>query len=333
MTKFLKVSPLKRTKSLQPPRLCRVNTLQKPSETIQNMFTDKLPIFNFKAFPQPPPPSSTPSGVFSEYGDAKPPSLRPLDYDESSFLGEFGAAFDVPSTTTTEKPITRMIGVEPFFSKKKASRRPKFGSGSSTESRPHLEEILEWVPLLQNQKLRYQNRTSTRTAFKRPRTEKFNEELEPLPPPKSRNPHVASGGWQPMHPHKASGVFRIPTTTPMDEMAKVFLDYSNRKRHPVRVEMTGARRMSRNVDNQKKSVHFRCNAGWMLHRSTVWRKVCLLWKAMVRSVEGLRKGKLLPPELSYHEDDVPLLHGHQGDALDWFGLRLNRDSDSPTVIM
>uniref|UniRef100_A0AC34F3R8 Uncharacterized protein n=1 Tax=Panagrolaimus sp. ES5 TaxID=591445 RepID=A0AC34F3R8_9BILA len=117
---------------------------------------ENIPLFDFKAFPRPPPTTQTSNlnnhRDNNDFEEAKPPSLRPIDYDETRFLGEFGETFDVSSstisTTTTERPITRMIEVEPIFIKSKLKRPKIFHQGVTSTSlsrrnrKPKLEEIL-----------------------------------------------------------------------------------------------------------------------------------------------------------------------------------------------
>uniref|UniRef100_A0A914YFG3 Uncharacterized protein n=1 Tax=Panagrolaimus superbus TaxID=310955 RepID=A0A914YFG3_9BILA len=65
----------------------------------------------------------------------------------------------------------------------------------------------------------------------------------------------------------------------MDEMVKVFLDYSNRNRHPVRIEMEGAKYIMRDEcssDRQCGEKYVCCEKRWCdLSRDCGMANFCL----------------------------------------------------------
>ena len=169
--------------------------------------------------------------------EPKPPSIRPLDDDEDSFLGDFKTIISkINPTTTSPSPPTRKF------------RTDLHGDSFSTqESRSVFKKRKEGPKKIKN--------LSDLVAghhFEAPKAQKPDidqEEDSDLPKPKNRHPKVAKGGWKPMHGpesnenHSHHAKFH-QQPQPRDPMRKIYLDYTreNRMRKPVRVEMTGAKR-------------------------------------------------------------------------------------------
>ncbi|KAE9550822.1 hypothetical protein FO519_005974 [Halicephalobus sp. NKZ332] len=277
--------------------------VHREQELLEASTTTPLPdgeVFNFDAFPKPPagnplgdPPTesstllSTQDTEYYSDEDAKPPSIRPLDDDEDSFLGDFKAIVsNTDSSATSSSPPTRKFRTDlsgDSFSAQKSG-------GVFKKRREGPKKVKNLSDLIAGHHFEA-------PRARKPGTRKHHNDNEDTDDdffePKNRHPKVSKEGWKPMdeseqpshhekfHHHSSHhGNFHQPSQ-PKDPMRKIFLDYTreNRMRKPVRVEMSGAKQVMRDEcssDRQCGDRYVCCEKRWCdLSRECGLARFCL----------------------------------------------------------